>query len=122
MSAREVIAEAIAKGVRATKDPAMWSRMADDERRIYRDDADNALAALDAAGYEVVKLPAPSGHDCYLRDVWDVSADYQVIRYPDGAVGLAENGGFVTEYSPDAAIDLAAALLAAARHAEGSES
>lgn len=83
---------------------------------------DAILEALAAAGYAVVKLPAPSGHDCYLRDVWDASADYHVIRYPDGAVGLAENGGCVTECSPDAAIVLAAALLAAARHAEGSES
>lgn len=111
MSARDVIAKALRLDA---DDPAVdsWAQ------KVWPHRAQVALAALETAWYAVVKLPAPSGHDCYLRDVWDVSADYHVIRYPDGAVGLAENGGYVTEYRQEDAVVLALALLAAACHAD----
>ncbi|WP_353107908.1 hypothetical protein [Gordonia sp. (in: high G+C Gram-positive bacteria)] len=120
MSAQDVIAESTAKLVRSTKDPAMWSRMSDDERRYYLEEAQAALEALAAAGYAVVKLP-DAVHRCDRDVAWicddEIQVDYDTrdgiwMSWPDGTQVFGP-------WPADRALDVGAALIAA--HTEAGE-
>lgn len=126
MTAQDVIAESTAKLVRATKDPAMWSTMDDDERGHYLGEAQAVLDALAAAGYAVVELPKPV--HCCDRDAAWITPDgefYQVdfdrrngIWASDRTTTTGQTFGPVM---PKRAREVAVALLAAAAHAEAGE-
>lgn len=131
MSARDVVASATARHVRATEDPAMWDQMDDDERRYYLGEADAALAALSTAGFAVVELPDLTRLSCGRFPEWEQEGKPAASTgWPTGwvvwtarepraliMVQRVEPG----ELTPNQARDLAAALLAAAEHAEAGQ-
>lgn len=86
--------------------------------------ARQGLAALKAAGYEVVKLPEPDStryegdeHEPEDRDSWTVDL-YEVAVWDHGEVQINYDGNEGEPVGSAIARDLASALLAAAAAAE----
>lgn len=96
----------------------------------HPDTAVLVLAALRSAGYTIVELPKPAlgWWDCYEdegdppdhQNYGDETAEYAVTTWFDhpGEVQISHQGEPLEPISPADARELAAALLAAADHAE----
>lgn len=127
MSAEDVIAD---HGQRYDEDMTAWLSCRcgwriDTERIDYSADPDvqadrqyaaHVLDALRSNGFEVVELPEPEP-DFSRYPWWDLQAGEVVADRPD-EVQLIATGCLPLFFSPRSARDVAAALLAAARHAE----
>ena len=117
MSAEEVIAQhrKLWTDTIASCSGCDWSQFG----TITRTDLAHAahqLDALKAGGYVVVDLPSPSStSDGRYTAGWDVLGGHDWVRVD--CFGRVEDAGGAT-YSPDEAREFAAALLAAANHAE----
>ena len=79
---------------------------------IAQDLADAGLLALDAP----VPLTAANGNP-----VWRADNTLMVTRYPDGEIGMMISWEHEARYTPQAAREQAALLLAAANYTEGKQ-
>ena len=114
MTAADIIAAH--RGQHATNKTDLWTACRCGDGVRYYNPAEHArhvLAALKAAGYEVVQLPAPTRHTDNTAQ-WD-GLYWSVIRN----VGVViSDVAHLQSFAPDEARSLAAALLAAANAAE----
>lgn len=108
-----------------------WDELDDEGRAAYESVGEAILDALTAAGYAIVKLPEPSRTYGNREAKWTDRSSFSEPGYLKWSVGVTEGGipfasarrgdGFLRSRAAADHAAFAAAILAAAAHAEAGE-